>query len=47
MFSTEHLKGKYWLFLKNYDRKINAMDEVGGNWPLWRGWKKTEWPCRM
>ena len=40
--STEHSKGKYWLF-----RKINVMDkiwdrksfEVGGHWPLWRGWK--------
>jgi len=18
--------------------------EVGGHWPLWRGWKKNEWP---
>jgi len=36
-------KGKYWLFLKNLDRKIIVMDEtwdrksfeVGGHWPLW------------
>jgi len=20
--------------------------EVGGHWPLWLGWKKTEWPRR-
>ena len=39
--------GKYWLFLKNKDRKINVMDKiwdgksfkVGGHLPLWRGWK--------
>ena len=43
LFSTEHSKGKNWLFLKNLDRKINVMDnmdrkslEVGGHWPLWR-----------
>ena len=49
LFSTEHSKGKCWLFLKNKDRKINVMDkiwdrkffEVRGHWPLWwRGWKK-------
>jgi len=27
---------------KIWDRKSF---EVGGHWPLWRGWK-TEWPCR-
>ena len=45
LFSTEHSKVKYWLFLKNEDRKINVMDKiwdrksfkVGGHWPLWRG----------
>jgi len=25
---TEHSKGKYWLFLKNLDRKINVMDKI-------------------
>ena len=28
LFSTEHSKGKYWLFLKNYDWKINVMDKI-------------------
>jgi len=27
---------------KIWDRKSF---EVGGHWPLWRGWK-NEWPCR-
>ena len=51
LFSTEHPKGKYWLFLKNKDRKINVMDkiwdrksfEVGGRCG---GDEKTEWPRR-
>ena len=28
LFSTEHSNGKYWLFLKNKDRKINVMDNI-------------------
>ena len=28
LFSTEPSKGKYWLFLKNEDRKINIMDKI-------------------
>ena len=49
LFST----GKYWLFLKNKDRKTNVMDkiwdrksfEVDSHWLVWRGWN-TEWPRR-
>ena len=40
-------KGNYWLYLKNYYRKINVMYtildgksfDVGGHWQLWRVWK--------
>ena len=28
LFSTEHSKGKYWLFIKNQDRKRNVMDKI-------------------
>ena len=28
LFSAEHSKGKYWLFLNNKDRKINVMDKI-------------------
>jgi len=28
---------------KIWDRKFF---EVGGHWPLWRGWKKYKWPYR-
>ena len=44
LFSTEHSKGKYWLFLKNYDLKINVMDKIWDKKILWSrslaGWKK-------
>ena len=28
LFSTQHEKGKYWLFLKNKDRTKNVMDKI-------------------
>ena len=29
LFRTQHEKGKYWLFLKNYDRTKTVMDKFG------------------
>ena len=28
LFGTQHLKGKYWLFLKNKDRTNDVMDRI-------------------
>ena len=51
LFSTQHWKGKYWLFLKNKDKKI--MDKIWYRNPsksevigCCGGYIKTEWPRR-
>ena len=51
LFSTQHWKGKYWLFLKNKDKKI--MDKIWYRNPsksevIGRccGHEKNEWPRR-
>ena len=41
LFSTEHSKGKYWLFLKNYDWKINVMDKI---WDKKKSFEVGHWP---
>ena len=47
LFITEHSKGKILALSQELRKEINVMDtiwdrksfEVGGHWPLWRGWK--------
>ena len=34
LFGTQHLKGKYWLFLKNKDRTKNGMDKIWDRIPM-------------